>query len=64
LVQSGSGLNNMRERVGVTAGTIEIKSRPGDGTCISAKWSEEVLRLLGSDEAVRDRISRHGRDAV
>ena len=64
LVQSGSGLNNMRERVGATAGTIEIKSRPGDGTCISAKWSEEVLRLLGSDEAVRDRISRHGRDAM
>jgi signal transduction histidine kinase len=60
----GSGLRNMRKRVEATAGVFEIVSQSGDGTRISATWSDKVLRLLGSSEAVRDGVSRYGRDAV
>jgi signal transduction histidine kinase len=61
---SGSGLGNMRERVEASAGTFEIRSELGEGTCVLAHWSDNELALLGSDEAVGDRVSCDGRDIV
>lgn len=61
---SGSGLSNMKERVEASAGKIEITSQPGHGTHITAQWTEEVLRLLGSDEAVGNRVGSNGGDIV
>ncbi len=34
---SGNGLTNMRDRVGAIGGTIVVRSRPGEGTCITGR---------------------------
>ena len=33
--RGGSGLTNMRDRVGAVGGRLSIESTPGEGTCVS-----------------------------
>lgn len=47
---AGLGLISMRERIHLAGGRFEITSRPGQGTCITARTP--VLLASGSSEAV------------
>jgi signal transduction histidine kinase len=35
---SGDGLNNMRERARKTGADLEIRSTPGEGTCVTLRY--------------------------
>lgn len=43
--RSGFGLRSMRERVEATGGTFYIKSAPGNGVVLHARWDESELDL-------------------
>jgi len=40
---AGLGLTSMRERAQLLGATLEIRSRPGEGTCVTIDVSNEIL---------------------